>query len=75
MVSLTIHFSRLARMNLMNAENTGAGGLVVKRIEELLQSSTLPPESVLKIMRGAHANPDAVQLELERLQRKQSHTE
>jgi hypothetical protein len=55
----------------MNEENTRAGTLFVRRIEDLLQRSTLPPETVLNIMRTAHANPDSVLLEIERLQHEQ----
>jgi hypothetical protein len=60
----------------MDTTNTGAGALISKRIEELLQRSTLPPETVLNIMRTAQANPDYDPLrELERLQSEQRHTE
>jgi len=60
----------------MDTQNTGSGALIVKRIEELLQSSTLPPETVLNILRSAQANPKADPLrELEHLQDKHNHTE
>ena len=55
----------------MNEENTRAGTLFVWRIEDLLQRSTLPPETVLNIMRTAHANSDSVLLEIKRLQHEQ----
>ncbi len=60
----------------MDTKNTGTGALIVKRIEELLHKSTLPPETVLNIMRATQANPDHDPIkELERLQREQRHTE
>ena len=38
-------------------EDTGAGALIIKRIEELLQHSTLPPETVLNILRARTRTP------------------
>lgn len=60
----------------MDTKNTGAGALFTRRIEELLERSTLPPQTVLNIMRRAHENPgcDPVR-EIERLQRKQNKSE
>ncbi len=56
----------------MNTKTTGAGDLFTRRIEELLQRSTLSPETVMSIMRAAHANPGYDPLrEIERLQSKQ----
>jgi len=56
----------------MDTETTGAGELFTRRIEELLQRSTLPPETVISIMRAAHANPGYDTLrKIERLQSKQ----
>lgn len=53
----------------MSKKDKGAGALFVKRIEDLLQSSTLPPETVLNILRNTQANPEADPLrELEHLQ-------
>ena len=53
----------------MKTKDTGSGALFVNRIEELLQSSTLPPEAVLNLLRTAQANPGTDPLrELERLQ-------
>jgi hypothetical protein len=57
-----------ARTKYMETEKTGAGALVARRIEELLQHSSLQPETVLNIMRAARANPDYdVAGEIERL--------
>lgn len=76
MVLFTNTTLRLSWMIRMDTNNTGAGALIVKRIEELLHKSTLPPETVLNIMRAAQANPDHDPLrELERLQSEQIHTE
>jgi len=67
---------RLVWMIHMNTNKTEAGELITKRIEELLQRSTLPPETVLNVIRAAQANPDYDPItELERLQSEQSHTE
>ena len=53
----------------MNTKDTGNGALFVKRIKELLQSSTVPPETVLNILRSAQAHKETDPLkELERLQ-------
>ncbi len=60
----------------MNKKNIGAGALITRRIEELLQNSTLPPETVLTIMRTAQAKPDYDPLkEFERLQREKHHSQ
>jgi len=60
----------------MGTKKTGAGACFSKRIEELIQKSTLSPETVLHFMRTAQANPENDPLkEIERLQRKQRHTE
>jgi hypothetical protein len=76
MVLLNNTTLRLAWMIRMDTNNTGTGALIVKRIEELLHKSSLPPETVLNIMRAAQANPDYDPLrELERLQSEQRHTE
>ena len=76
MVLFKITTFRLAWMIRMDTKSTKAGALIVKRIEELLHKSTLPPETVLNIMRAAQANPDHDPLrELERLQSEQHHTE
>jgi hypothetical protein len=76
MVLFTNTILKTAWMIRMDTTNTGAGALIVKRIEELLHKSTLPPETVLNIMRAAQANPDYDPIkELERLQSEQSHTE
>jgi len=49
-----------------------AGARIIKRIEELLRSSTLPPETVLEILRRADAKPGSdPAAELERLERGQ----
>jgi len=56
-------------MDGMDTKNSGAGALFTRRIEELLERCTLPPETVLNIMRSAHANHDYDPLrEIERLQ-------
>lgn len=45
------------------------GARIINRIEELLRSSTLPPETVLNMLRRADASPDSGPVaELERLQ-------
>jgi len=60
----------------MATQDTGSGARIVKRIEELLQSSTLPPETVLSFLRSAQADPKVDPLkELERLQNKHNHAE
>ena len=60
----------------MNTKNTGAGAHFAQRIEELIARSTLPPETVLNLLRTAQAHPDKDPLkEIERLQRKQCHRE
>ena len=58
----------------MNTKKYGTGSRIVRRIEELLEQSTLSPETVLKIMRtaGRDENFDPHR-ELERLQREQHH--
>jgi hypothetical protein len=51
-------------------EDTGAR--IIKRLEELLQQSTLPPETVLNMLRRADAKAGTDPTgELERLQRAQ----
>jgi len=48
------------------------GARFIKRIEELLRKSTLPPETVLNILRRADATPGRDPLsEYERRQREQ----
>jgi len=54
----------------MDADNGGTR--FIRRIEELLQKNTLPPEAVLNIIRAADANPGFDPLaELDRLEREQ----
>ena len=57
-------------------ETKNAGELFTDRIEELLQRSKLPPETVLNIMRVAHSDPgfDPV-AEIERLSGEQRRKE
>jgi hypothetical protein len=53
----------------MDIKDTSGGALFVKRIEELLQSNALPPDTVLNILRSARADKETDPLkELERLQ-------
>jgi hypothetical protein len=60
----------------MDTKKTGAGALFARRIEKLLERSTLPPETVLNIMLAAHKNPGYDPLrEIERLQGKQTPSE
>jgi len=52
--------------------SSNAGVRFMQRIEELLHSSTLPPETVLNILRAAQANPGFdPRSEIERLEREQ----
>lgn len=55
-------------------EDTGTR--IIKRLEELLQQSTLPPETVLKMLRCADAKTGTDPAgEFERLQRAQRNTD
>jgi hypothetical protein len=57
-------------------ERKNAGELFTDRIEELLQRSNLPPETVLNIMRAAHTDPGFDPIaEIERLSGEQSRKE
>ena len=51
---------------------SNAGARFMQRIEELLHSSTLPPETVLNVLRAAQANPGFdPRSEIARLEREQ----
>ncbi len=57
-------------------DTKNAGELFADRIEELLQRSNLRPETVLNIMRAAHAKPDFDPIaEIERLSGEQRRKE
>ena len=57
-------------------DTKNAGELFADRIEELLQRSNLPPETVLNIMRAAHADPGFDPIaEIERLSGEQRRKE
>jgi hypothetical protein len=56
----------------MDTQKSTAAARIEGRIEELLEQSTLPPETVFKILRAARANPDYDAAgEIERLQHEQ----